>query len=584
MESNLFRTAYNQIFGIEKQQKSTVDYKFSGDGLVIDSLKAVETQRMEVAIRRQVGAQIYSNQTLVLKALKAAISILKTKYLSTESDTNSFIHLSKDPIDRIEEFNCLGSLLDAKCAAKFPATAQTPVASQKSKHLKVTAVMNFLDLNKEDDVHLIERYLMVLSLATNVPETIVEVVHFHLPHFSDLFKRAKHGVKVVKAAKSLDLCLAAVAHALSTKSKTENAKVLKEIESYITSKLKNCKNDECQVTQLRCLGNLKSDTTLPQLLDIVQQGGKLSAVALQSIKAFPIEKYSHLKKIFESVYLRLVKPYDSSAQGIAFDLLLNIGLNDDFLELVISQLGQKGEKELKKYVWSRLSDKAEKCEKFRLKLIKAIVKNNKNNYNALALDGLSTSFTRIFHRDRSAESGFIESMEIGGGLLKRSVFDVYVKNNQSNFDLLSGITPKVSILVCQATSLLFDHRELVPLQVGIAGLMVLYGSVSFDFAGQVQISLWYKTCNSLVENKTCYINATENAIFLDVKKTFNSLTHKILTDKLSYHDVRGKALFWFSSYLTDRSIAMEDPDEQVSTEYGVPQGSILGPTVFLIFE
>jgi len=34
--------------------------------------------------------------------------------------------------------------------------------------------MNFLDLNKEDDVHLIERYLMVLSLATNVPETIVE--------------------------------------------------------------------------------------------------------------------------------------------------------------------------------------------------------------------------------------------------------------------------------------------------------------------------------------------------------------------------------------------------------------------------
>jgi len=46
-----------------------VDYKFSGDGLVIDSLKAVETQRMEVAIRRQVGAQIYSNQTLVLKGI-----------------------------------------------------------------------------------------------------------------------------------------------------------------------------------------------------------------------------------------------------------------------------------------------------------------------------------------------------------------------------------------------------------------------------------------------------------------------------------------------------------------------------------
>ncbi|XP_065574549.1 microsomal triglyceride transfer protein large subunit-like isoform X2 [Artemia franciscana] len=332
MRANSGYERSQKIFGIEKQQKSTVDYKFTGDGLVIDSLKAVETQRMEVAIRRQVGAQIYSNQTLVLKEslsegktvkgsdVSVAIAALESRHkmklvnreLEVEEVTrNSFLAGTtnlKKYVSSKKKYLTPKKVGQHEAAAVFLGLVEVIRSSSKEQIKSIlkdknseilpqlldgiaaaqtfeghSAVMNFLDLNKEDDVHLIERYLMVLSLATNVPETIVE----------DLFKRAKHGVKVVKAAKSLDLCLAAVAHALSTKSKTENAKVLKEIESYITSKLKNCKNDECQVTQLRCLGNLKSDTTLPQLLDIVQQGGKLSAVALQSIKAFPIEKYSH---------------------------------------------------------------------------------------------------------------------------------------------------------------------------------------------------------------------------------------------------------------------------------------------------
>jgi len=55
-------------------------------------------------------------------------------------------------------------------------------------------------------------------------------------------------------------------------------------------------------------------------------------------------------------------------------------------------------------------------------------------------------------------------------------------------------------------------------------------------------------------------NLIPAAIFLDVKKASDSLTHKILIGKLYHHAVRGQTLSWFSSYLTDRAIVTEDGD------------------------
>ena len=47
------------------------------------------------------------------------------------------------------------------------------------------------------------------------------------------------------------------------------------------------------------------------------------------------------------------------------------------------------------------------------------------------------------------------------------------------------------------------------------------------------------------------------ALFLDLKKAFDTIDHKILTDKLKEHGINGNELSWFTSYLSDRTQAVK---------------------------
>lgn len=75
-------------------------------------------------------------------------------------------------------------------------------------------------------------------------------------------------------------------------------------------------------------------------------------------------------------------------------------------------------------------------------------------------------------------------------------------------------------------------------------------------------------------------------IFLDLKKAFDTIDHKILLHKLNLQGIKGVALQWVESYLANRKQFVKLGDSCSSSLYipcGVPQGSVLGPKFFTLY-
>ena len=75
-------------------------------------------------------------------------------------------------------------------------------------------------------------------------------------------------------------------------------------------------------------------------------------------------------------------------------------------------------------------------------------------------------------------------------------------------------------------------------------------------------------------------------IFMDLSKAFDTIDHNILVAKFMFYGIKGLSSKLFKNYLTNRQqyVSLEDKNSNLlDIKTGVPQGSILGPLLFLIY-
>ena len=95
--------------------------------------------------------------------------------------------------------------------------------------------------------------------------------------------------------------------------------------------------------------------------------------------------------------------------------------------------------------------------------------------------------------------------------------------------------------------------------------------------------------NELVSN---IYNSFENnkhtgAVFLDLRKAFDTVSHDVLLKKIEHYGIRGQPLMLLSSYLSNRKRYVSVDGclyQQKAISIGVPQGSVLGPLLFYLHK
>lgn len=209
--------------------------------------------------------------------------------------------------------------------------------------------------------------------------------------------------------------------------------------------------------------------------------------------------------------------------------------------------------------------------------------NSLKNGKSPGVDGISSTLLKHIYPGILEVFTFIINLSLSTGVfpdsLKKAVVIPIYKSGKSS--TCSNFRP-ISLISTFAKLLEKIMKE---------KLLKFLNNNGFFSKNQYGFRSGLNTETALLDFTTNLANGINNGkcvsgLFLDIKKAFDTVNHTILLDKLNNCGVRGVALNWFTSYLDKRRqcVKVEDKfSDYGEVNCGVPQGSVLGALLFIIF-
>ena len=349
-------------------------------------------------------------------------------------------------------------------------------------------------------------------------------------------------------------------------------KELSELNSVLQRLMRKSKRDFYHGEFLKFSGNCKQ--TWNTISEILNKKTKNSSFPSHFNQEVFTEKSINGVKTKQSVILKIADKQTIADQFNVFFSTIGPNLSND--------IKYNGTKKVSDFLKNRITSKFSLCtvtdEDIFLIIKKMKVKNSSGH------DNISSKLLKQMAPIIHSILRLIVNQSINTGIfpdsLKLAIVKPLFKNKDSendfgNYRPISLLTTISKIFERVIFNQLYEYMTLNNLFINSQ-----YGFRKKHSTELAALELVDRVAKDMDKNKVPL------SIFIDLSKAFDTLDHEILLQKLKHYGVEGIALGWFKSYLTNRKQKVNYDGMMSITldlKTGVPQGSILGPLLFIIY-